>query len=227
MYWSEDKKSNNEFKIPQNIIDVMFNIECKMIPMDHAHALSVALHKHLPWLAEEDKAGVHQIYGAESGNGWIRPEETENELLCISKRQKMTLRIPRTRIDDVSALTGAVLDIDGHTLKVGKFKEKLLSDLPTVFSRYVIAEAGQTEDEFMQAAAVKLQQMGVEVRKMMAGKERLIRTPETVITTRALMLADLNQTHSVKLQEEGLGEGRKLGCGLFLPQKGIAAVNAD
>ena len=42
-----------------------------------------------------------------------------------------------------------------------------------------------------------------------------------------LMVADLTPEAAIKLQQEGLGEGRKFGCGLFLPQKGIKAVNAD
>jgi CRISPR/Cas system CSM-associated protein Csm4 (group 5 of RAMP superfamily) len=41
------------------------------------------------------------------------------------------------------------------------------------------------------------------------------------------MLADLELEESLKLQEAGLGPGRKLGCGLFLPQKGIKPVNPD
>ena len=39
------------------------------------------------------------------------------------------------------------------------------------------------------------------------------------------MLADLLPEDSVKLQEVGLGPARKLGCGLFMPQKDIKAVN--
>jgi hypothetical protein len=31
----------------------------------------------------------------------------------------------------------------------------------------------------------------------------------------------------VRLQQHGLGEGRKLGYGLFMPQKDIKAVNSD
>ena len=227
MYWTEDNKASNKFIVPDNIIDVVFDIKCKMLPLDHAHALSQALHEKLPWLQEETQAGIHQIYGAESGNGWMRPEDPENEVLVISRRQKMTLRIPKQRLDAIQDLIGAELDIDGYTLTVGNFKEKKLSDLPTLFARFVMSQPGQSEDQFMQAAAQQLQQLGIQVRKMMAGKERILRTADDVITTRALMLAELQKEHSVKLQEEGLGEGRKLGCGLFLPQKGIAAVNEE
>ena len=227
MFWTEDNQADNEFTIPDNIIDVVFDIKCKMLPLDHAHALSEAVLEHLPWLLDEPCAGIHQIYGAESGNGWLRPEDPENEILVISRRQKMTLRIPKTRLDDVAKLQGQTLPIAQYSLTVGKFKQRKLSDLPTLFARYVVSRSGQDEDTFLREAAGQLQSMGITVRKMMAGRERLIRTPDKVICTRALMLADLEQEHSVLLQEQGLGEGRILGCGLFLPQKGITAVNTD
>jgi hypothetical protein len=38
------------------------------------------------------------------------------------------------------------------------------------------------------------------------------------------MIADLKTDESLALQQFGLGEGRKLGCGLFLPHRGIDAV---
>jgi hypothetical protein len=70
--------------------------------------------------------------------------------------------------------------------------------------------------------------MDIPVRKMMAGKERVVKLPhggERV--TRSLMLAELKQLESIRLQEHGLGDGRKHGCGIFMPQKDIKAVNSD
>jgi hypothetical protein len=61
---------------------------------------------------------------------------------------------------------------------------------------------------------------------MMAGLKRSISTPNGTIHTRSLMVADLRKVESVTLQEQGIGERRLLGCGLFLPQKGIESVDA-
>ena len=224
MYWNEDTDAKIENSIPDNVLDIVYNISCKCIPMEHAHALSEALQQALPWLAEEETAGIHQVYGAESGNGWERPD---TEVLYLSRRQKLTLRLPKTRIEDAKSLTGQTLDIGGHALKVGDFTSRKLSDLPTLFARHVLGEAGQSEEEFMTQAVTQLQAMGINVKKMMCGKEGVIQIPDTTLHTRSLMLADLELEESVKLQELGLGSGRKLGCGLFLPQKGIKAVDPD
>ena len=41
------------------------------------------------------------------------------------------------------------------------------------------------------------------------------------------MLADLSADESLRLQQFGLGPYRYIGCGLFIPYKGIKAVNRD
>ncbi len=224
MFWTEDKDDKTEFQVPENVLDVVYRIKCKCIPLEHAYALSEALHQALPWLADEPVAGIHQLYGAESGNGWERPD---TEVLYLSRRQHLILRLPKARLQEAEQLTGQKLDVGGYPLEVGEFTTRRLSDLSTLFARGVIAKEGQSEVEFMQESARQLEAMGIEVKKMICGRERSIRLPHTTLITRSLMLADLEQSQSVRLQELGLGPERKLGCGLFLPQKSISAVKPD
>jgi hypothetical protein len=42
---------------------------------------------------------------------------------------------------------------------------------------------------------------------------------------KSVLLADLNATESIRLQQIGLGPHRVMGCGLFIPHKGIAAIH--
>ena len=62
------------------------------------------MHAALPWLADDDRAGVHLIHVAESGNGWMRPEDAENEMLYLSRRTKMTLRLPKEYIEETKSV---------------------------------------------------------------------------------------------------------------------------
>ena len=39
------------------------------------------------------------------------------------------------------------------------------------------------------------------------------------------MLADLDVEEAVILQQRGIGRHKKMGCGLFIPHKGIKAVH--
>lgn len=227
MFWQEDEDKDKLFQVPDDIVDINYRITARTLPLDHAYALSSALLSALPWLAEEASAGIHLIHGAESGNGWYRPEDVSNELLHLSRRARMTLRIPKSRIADAETLTGTTLEIDGHPLEVGESNIKKLSPLPTLFARYVKVEPGLSEADFLHWAAEQIKAMGIPVSKLMAGKSHAFNTPDGTLHTRSLMIADLEPESAVTLQQEGLGEDRKLGCGLFIPHKGIKPVKEN
>jgi CRISPR-associated protein Cas6 len=224
MYWNDEKEKKPEFDIPDEVVDLAYRIGCPTIPLDHAHSLSSALLKLLPWLADEEHAGVHLIHGAASGNGWYRPEDTENELLHLSRRTRMRLRIPKNRLEDAQALSGQTLDIEGHPLEIGKSDVFMLSILPTLFSRYVITRDGLDEMQFLEEAAIQLKVLDIPGRKMLGGITHTMYFPDGPVFTRSLMVAGLEPEQSIRLQQVGLGEGRTHGCGLFLPHKGIEPV---
>jgi CRISPR-associated protein Cas6 len=198
------------------------------LPLDHAYGFSTAVRTALPWINEEVQAGIHLVHGAESGNGWMRPEDASNELLHLSRRSRMTLRVPKHRISDAQKLTGQTLDIDGYPLEVGQSKVKLFSTLATQFARYVVVPEGIGRDDeaaFMTAAADQLRGLDIKVRKLLFGRAHAIQHPEGDLYTRSVMLADLEVEEAVVLQQHGIGPHRKMGCGLFIPHKGIKAVH--
>ncbi|MEJ2346131.1 MAG: type I-MYXAN CRISPR-associated protein Cas6/Cmx6 [Gammaproteobacteria bacterium] len=239
MYWEEDRTKDTPFVVPDDVVDVAFRIRARSLPLDHAHALSEALHAMLPWLADDPAAGIHLIHGAESGNGWYRPDDPENEVLCPSRRTRLTLRLSAERVGDAEALGGRTLDIAGHALGVEAGGEvKVLSSLPTLFARYVVAPdpiagTGGADDEqareeaFLDWAVGELRALDIVVRKALCGRSHVMRTPSGEIHTRSLMLADLEPEESVRLQRLGIGPHRRMGCGLFIPHKGIKAVKGD
>jgi CRISPR-associated protein Cas6 len=222
MYWQEIK-DNARYTVPDDIVDVVYSIDCRALPVDHAYALSQAIQRALPWFAEEDSAGLHTIHVAESGNGWMRPDQAD-ALLYLSRRTKLTLRLPKHRIEDAGKLTGQTLDIDGKPLRVEKSVVRPLSTITTLFSRYIVTRDGTDEAVFLQDAMALFHKMGVHPKKMLCGMEHVISTPDRTIRARSLMLADLAVEESVKLQQQGLGTNRKLGCGLFIPHKDIREV---
>ncbi len=228
MYWEEEKDDNTPYVVPDDVVDLVYRINCRSLPLDHAHSFSTAIRDHLSWIDEEERAGIHLIHGAESGNGWMRPDDASNELLHLSHRSRMTLRVPKHRIEDAHTLSGRKLDIDGHSLEVGKANVKLFSTLPTQFARYVVVPEGlgqEDEEAFMAYAVEQLRELGIKVRKLLCGRGHAIRHPDGDVHTRSLMLADLDVEEAVTLQQRGIGEHRAMGCGLFIPHKGIRAVH--
>ncbi len=208
--------------VPHDIVDLAFTIDCRHLPVDHAYALSQALSRALPWLDAEDQVGIHLIHGAESGHGWQRPSDGEQQLLHLSRRTKLVLRLPQARVRDAQQMSGMTLEIDGFAIGIGIARVRPLSPLTTLFARYVVAREQEDEAQFLQQAADELARMGIVVRKLLCGKSHRFSLPGETVFTRRLMVADLSVEDSVKLQQRGLGPGRKLGWGLFLPHKGIA-----
>lgn len=225
MYWQEDEDKGETYQVPEDVQDLLFKIECKSLPLDHGFALSEQIIQHIPWIKDEPQAAIHQIHVAESANGWMRPEDPETEVLNVSRRTKMTLRLPSSRLDDINALVGKTLDISGHQLKVGSFTTRKLSKLTTIFARYVDTQGSDDENQFLQSMSQLLKQRNIRVKKMMSGKLMTHQTSDGPILTRKLFLSDLDVQESVLLQENGIGNKQLLGLGIFLPHKGIDAVN--
>jgi hypothetical protein len=59
---------------------------------------------------------------------------------------------------------------------------------------------------------------------MLGGITHTMNFPDGPVFSRSLMVADLEPEQSIRLQQAGLGEGRTIGCGLFLAHKGIKPV---
>ncbi len=56
---------------------------------------------------------------------------------------------------------------------------------------------------------------------MLCGRDVTLATPQRSYRTRSLMLTVATPAQSLALQRQGLGEARKLGCGLFIPHKDV------
>lgn len=225
MFWQEPKTADT-VTVPDDVVDVAFDIACRCLPVDHAYALQQGLRQALPWLSDDPRVGIHPIHVAESGNGWMRPENPQ-DLLHLSRRTKLMLRIPKERLDDTRKLSGHTLDVAGHELRVDKSTVRLLLPISTVFSRYIVAVPGQDETQFLHNMAAQLRELGIKPKKMLCGRESRIVTPENSIHARSVMLAELSLDESIQLQLRGLGLHRQLGCGLFIGHKDIAAVKQE
>jgi CRISPR-associated protein Cas6 len=203
-----------------DVLDAVFAIECRSLPVDHAWALSQAVQSALPWFMDEPQAGLHTVHGAASGAGWVRPEGEDAELQ-LSRRTRLVLRLPAGRLGDAAALRGRTLDVSGHSMRVGKLAPRPLARVASLFSRGVIFEGAAGEADFAAAAAGALRAFGIEAVTLLCGRAAALATPQGVLTARSLMVTVATPAQSLALQRHGLGESRKLGCGLFIPHKDV------
>jgi len=199
---------------PASVVDLAFPLSGRTVPRDYMQALHVALQQELPWLAQEPGVGIHPlklVQGASAG-----------PVSLLSQRTRLLLRLPRARVADASTLAGRTLLIGGHPVQLGEPHARELLAHATLYA-YAVAAAGEDEVAFMQGVAGELQALGVRTHTV-CGKRGGRPFEGRTLTTFSLMLHALNQADSLRVQEQGLGPHRLLGCGVFVPHKSAAAV---
>lgn len=205
----------------EEIVDLAFRLPGGRLPVDHAYALFTAITAVLPWFAEEAAARLHQVHTAATGSGWTRPEGAPGEELHLSQRTKLTLRIPERRITEARALSGRKMFIDTYPLTPGTGKVVPLMPAATLLARYVVCEIDEDESRLVPRIMADLHALGVEGATLICGRSHRIDTPQRVLHTRSLVVANLDPGGAMCLLRNGIGPDGKLGCGVFVPYKRI------
>jgi len=192
--------------------DVVFAVTGARLPMGYEAALWGALLGRLPWLADEPCVGVHAIR-ATSADG----------VLLLSRRTRLTLRLPLRRQDDVTRLSGQHLEVGGERLEVGAARSRPLEPYPTLSARFVAT--GAADDlAHQEAVQAMLEELGMPVR-FICGTMRTMRSGDVEVAGAEVVVHQLRPEQSLAMQERGLGGGRHLGRGLFLPHKTISDID--
>ena len=202
--------------------DLRFALQGRFLPVDHAAALRDAVARTLPWIVEAPGAGIHRIHVAASSNGWQRPEGGD-ALLVLARRTRLELRVPVARLAEARRLEGTDLEIWGHRIRVGRAEERPLRPARTLFAREVAGEDPQapaSEEAVFAAHLVEaLARTGLDCRELVCGRAAVVNAGGVPISTRSVMLDGCTPESSMRLQEQGFGPGRALGCGIFVPHK--------
>lgn len=185
------------------------------LPRDHRRALAAALQRALPWLQAEPLAGVHRL-NVSAGGGVDA---------LLSRRTRLTLRVPRARADAVLALSGALLELGALRLRLGAAQRRELLPNATLYAHFVAADPRDGDDElaFLRRVHDELQALGVPCRTI-CGRPQAIEAG--ALHGYSLMLDGLSRAAALRVLQTGVGAHRSLGCGLFVPHRSAAAVGA-
>lgn len=182
--------------------------------MDHAWALYQGLLALAPWLASEDAIGIHPVLGTYTGGGEM----------ILNHRAKLVLRSPATRLEELSRLSGHAFTVSGHALSLGASKVKPLTQHTPLYA-HTVCTGSEDEKTFTRDIIAQLDSMNISSR-FICGKPQKFFDGEKMATGYSLMLHGLPIEHAIRVQQQGLGLHRKLGCGIFIPHKSITAVGA-
>jgi CRISPR-associated protein Cas6 len=194
-----------------HMIDLAFTVQGGPIDREYASALREAVAPVLPWLDAEPGAGIHPLRGTTLVDG----------CLCVGARTRLVLRVPQARVADCAALEGRSLGLR-EPLLVGHGRTRELLPHRTLYCPLVVT-GDEAEEAFLAAvqASVASLQIACQVIVGRAGSRRIAAGARRGFS---VMLHGVNAESSLRAQEEGVGEYRMFGCGLFVPHRSADAV---
>lgn len=196
------------------VSDIQFELKGHALPLDHAWLIYQGLLGIAPWLNEDAALGIHPIQGADTGNGEM----------ILNRRAKMVIRASATFLDRLSALGGQQFAVNQHTLTLGASKIKPLTQHTPLYA-HTVCTGSEDEKTFTRDILGYLDALDIQTR-FICGRPQKFFDGEKMATGYSLMLHGLPIEHAIRIQQQGLGLHRKLGCGIFIPHKSITAVGA-
>lgn len=194
--------------------DAHFELHGARLPVDHGHLLFRELVRLLPWIEDAALLGIHPVHGANTGAGD----------LILNRRARLVVRCPADRLDELKGLGGQTIRLARQELVIGACRVKPLSMYTPLYA-HCVATGSEDEREFTADIMRMLDQMRIDSRFICGKRQRFFDGCNTV-SGYSLLLDGLPLEHAIRMQQQGLGNNRKLGCGIFIPHKSIAAVGA-
>jgi CRISPR-associated protein Cas6 len=196
-----------------HVVDLYFYLQGKQIDADHGYALYGAISRVLEstgnqWLHEASDIGLLPVRGRYVGQG----------KLALGRGARFGLRLPAARIPKALPLAGKRLEINGDKLLVGTTTTSALIPAPALYAHLVTTKNGEDEARFDEEVRRQLQALDIRGAPQ-RGPRRIVTIKDKKVVGYSLLVAGLTADESIRLQEQGLGGRRKMGCGVFLPRR--------
>jgi CRISPR-associated protein Cas6 len=186
-------------------VDLAFRLTGSKVPVDHGYALYSAISRILPEIHGAKNIGVHPVRGTYSGNGE----------LMLRDSSRLVIRLESERIGEFLKLAGKRVDIDNHILRVGVPEVRLLRPRASLYSRLVTIKGFMESPAFVEAARRQLEKIGAKA-EIQVGERRTFRVKDKQVVGFEVAALELDAEDSLRLQENGLGGRRHMGCGVFV-----------
>lgn len=208
----------------QEIIELRFPLLGKVIPSQHGYETFAAICREIPEVHGCHWIGIHTIQGRLIKPGFIRIEDSSS----------LRLRLPVDKLSVVYKLAGKILEIGGCRTRCTIPTVHVLEPYPQLRSRIVLIKiAGKSPPNlceaspFLSAVKRKLKSMEVEADVILEPSNgnkygdpyarRVLKIKGATVPGYGVILSNLSEEDSLKVQAVGIGGRRHMGCGLFEP----------
>jgi CRISPR-associated protein Cas6 len=203
-------------------IDLVFPARGDAVAVDHAYPLYAALSGLVPQFHDPATAlRFAPLTGDPAGDGRLR----------LTDRSCLRVRVPDDAVRVVLPLAGQRLDVGGRPVRLGVPSVRTLTPAASLVARLVTFKGADGPDPFLATARAKLAALGVSGEPGLpvhldgdrAGEpvRRVVRIKGATIWGYALVVSELSAADSLTLQAHGLGGRTQLGCGFFVPARGV------
>ncbi|VXD12139.1 type I-MYXAN CRISPR-associated protein Cas6/Cmx6 [Planktothrix paucivesiculata] len=204
-----------------NIVNLSFPVTGKMLPADQNYRLYAALCKQCPQLHDLPGFAINTISGLPSQLGRIQ----------LTSKSRLLLRLPVEAIALVYPLTDQNLEIGGHLIHLGNPELQTIKPCDSLKARLVTIKGYHEPESFLAAAQRQLEALEINADigipanaqgepkrlTLKINKENQKDARTYTIVGFSVIVSDLELEDSIKLQIQGLGGKRRLGCGVFYP----------
>jgi CRISPR-associated protein Cas6 len=199
-------------------IEVAFPVTGELIPTDHAYLLYSALTR-----------CVHTFHDAKGHVRFapINGDRGEKGKIRIMSRSRLRVRLPAEQISVILPLAGRILEIGEHSIILRPPVVVPIVPTSILLAKIVTFKNSKTPERFLAVARQRLDEIDVAgepgIPLIQGGKRvgeprrQILRVKGRKIVGYPLQITGLTADESLRLQEEGLGGRRRIGCGFFIP----------
>ena len=198
-------------------VDMSFPIRGTTVPRDHGYALYGALSRAIPAVHGADWIAIHGIAAKQA-----------DATLTFERAGRLRIRVPSDRIGELLVLAGSSIEVAGHRVEIGVPTVHPLLPAAILDARLVVIrltggipkpfDNEAYERRFLAEARRQLAALGTTGELVISGRQCLRVGGQRVIGC-SVRVGGLSSDDSIKLQIEGIGGKRTMGCGVFRPAR--------
>ncbi len=195
--------------------DYLFPVEGQSIEVDHAHPLYGGICRIVPEFHEYNSVGIFGINGKLSG--------AYSKRLNIDADSGLRIRLPLDLSRSIYKLAGKTLQIHQDKIYLGIPELELLVPSQNLTARLVTIKGFQDASTFEAAAQNHLDRLEIVGKVRVSTRSdgqprcRTVKIHNKKVVGFATRVEELSDRDSLRLQQQGIGGRRKMGCGLFTP----------
>lgn len=196
-------------------VELSFGVIGQTLPADHGYGLYSAIAHICSDLHDQENVSILTIPGEPDHKGKIH----------LSQSSQLRIRLPYEpeKISLILSLAGQQLTIGGHAIRLNIPQIFPLRPVDKLRSRIVTIKKFQEPEPFKEAAQRQLDALGIQGNLILPLNEsgepsrKAIKIKTYSVVGFSLIVTNLNEADSIKLQQQGLGGKRRMGCGIFIP----------